>query len=170
MKLGRMSTIAAACVMAVGTLIGVVGAGTASASGDSPLCTAEANGSQYSVCAYGDGSNPVEMNLPLSTTTNWIYPNVSGTHTPIKQVGTDLCMQLDHNAGNVVIEATCNGASYQDWKNQYVSGTRSTMFFSEWNINTSPLCLSYDIDGGNILAADPCTFDTTDAWYQQFYS
>lgn len=33
-----------------------------------------------------------------------------------KQANTSLCMQLDHDADNHVIESACTGASYQEWE------------------------------------------------------
>lgn len=53
--------------------------------------------------------------------TDWLYngPNHPGQ---IQVDGQDLCMQLDHAAGNTVIMATCNGASYQKWAAFYAPG------------------------------------------------
>jgi hypothetical protein len=70
----------------------------------------------------------------------------------------DLCMQLDHAAGNTVILATCNGASYQSWEAVAASG--GVAFVSEWAANQ---CLTYNQD-----YAELDTVSCNGAWYQSF--
>jgi hypothetical protein len=157
MKLRRVSTWAAAIAIAA-TAIGVVGAGTAKANGPTPLCIYDSN-----ICGYAHGSDPVEMIPQISSTTNWYYPGLYAT-AQIRQDNTTNCMQVDHDGGNVVIEAACKVASYQEWydKGINVSGYIYYQFQSEWDPS---LCLTYDASAsGSILKVGGCGND----WYQTF--
>lgn len=73
--------------------------------------------------------------------------------------GVSICMQLDHNAGNIVIYATCNGANYQKWDG-FSAGTGREGFRSEWNTS---LCLTYN-ESKNYLDVVACDGQ----WYQAF--
>jgi hypothetical protein len=100
------SVIAAAAV-------GVAAAGPASAATQSAkpanLCVDVpiVHGLSVDGCAYAQGPNRVLIQGLSGTKgmTNWFYPT-SG-FGQIRQADTDLCMQEDAAAGNVVIEATC---------------------------------------------------------------
>jgi hypothetical protein len=73
-------------------------------------------------------------------------------------------MQLDHDAGDTVIMARCNGANYQKW--EVVIDPSSILetaeILSQWNPS---LCLTYNRDHA-WLDAIPCN----GAWYQHFVS
>jgi len=109
MKPRRTSAIAAAGVMALGALFGISSAGPAAAASYTHLCV-DRDGE--SLCAWANGSEqPVGVIYEPSTgssTTNWVYPTVDGTSGTISQADTSLCMQIDHDGGNVVREAPCS--------------------------------------------------------------
>ena len=153
MKLRQTVSLVAAGVMVVGTAI--TGAGSAAAATPEQLCIA----SEDDICATPNGSYPVLMNNYSFSFTDWLYngPNHPGQ---IQVNGQDLCMQLDHAAGNTVILATCNGASYQKWAAFYAPG--GWAFYSEWDTTQ---CLTYNRDYTEL---DTVTCDG--AWYQSFAS
>ena len=69
------------------------------------------------------------------------------------------CMQLDHEAGNTVIFAACNGASYQKWDG-FSTGSGTDGFRSVWD---STQCLTYNASQ-NYLDTVACNGH----WYQSF--
>ncbi|HLK00863.1 MAG TPA: hypothetical protein VKU39_13275 [Streptosporangiaceae bacterium] len=69
-----------------------------------------------------------------------------------------LCMQLDHNAGNIIIVAACNGASYQKWSPELLNG--NIVYRSQWDATQ---CLTYN-QSRSILDTVTCN----GAWYQNF--
>lgn len=158
MKLKRISSIVAASLMAVVTVIGLSGTAKASETQYTNLCVLD-NGNY--VCAYAQGAGNTIFMLPksqtLNNTTNWYWPDTD-TYGVIDQAQTDLCMQLDADAGYVVIEATCTSspASYQEW---YL--TASGQFISEWAPNQ---CLTY-----NASLARLDTVTCNGAWYQRWW-
>jgi hypothetical protein len=156
MKFSRTMAVMAASVIAAAT--GIVGAGAASAASPQAFCV---NGS--SVCAVGEGASSAVFMFASGSPTAWLFNNQTHPPAQIQQAGADLCLQLDHSAGNIVIEATCNRASYQTWQaapiitNAPINGIA---YVSEWDTN---LCLTYNADE-EILDAVNCD----GAWYQAF--
>lgn len=150
MKAKRAIAVAAAGTIAAA--VAVIGADTASAATPRPFCVGG-----YNACAIAEGSNPVFMPYGAIHVTSWLYNGV-GHNGQIQENGTGLCMQLNHNAGNLVIEAACNGASYQQWDPYYLNG--SIVYASEWDYSQ---CLTYNRDN-RWLDTVPCT----GAWYQNF--
>jgi hypothetical protein len=152
LKLRRTVPLVAAGVMVVGTAI--TGAGSAAAATPERLCVA----SEDDVCAAPNGAYPVLMNnYSFSNFTEWLY-NVPNHPRQIQLSGQDLCMQLDHDAGNTVILASCNGASYQKWNAFYAPG--GWAFYSQWD---GTQCLTYNRD-----YAELDTVTCNNAWYQSF--
>jgi hypothetical protein len=151
MKLRRAVPLAAAGLLAVGTAF--IGAGPAAAATPEILCIANTD-----VCAIANGQYPVLMEAsPGVMLGNWLY---NGLNHPgqIQAAYGDLCMQLDHDAGNVVIGATCNGASYQKWAAVIAPG--GWAFVSQWDTTQ---CLTYNRDH-----AELDTVTCNGAWYQSF--
>jgi hypothetical protein len=92
-------------------------------------------------------------NPPKASTTNWVYTDVNRGYGQIRQAGTQLCMQLDSAAGNVVIESGCNkSATYQEWA--FLSTAQfGWQFLSKWHPSGQPgaqLCLTYNQDQKNL--------------------
>jgi hypothetical protein len=134
MRLERTSVTAAAGVMALSALVGTSSASPAAAAAPAftHLCV-DRNGE--SLCAWANGSEqPVAVRYEPSTgtsTTNWVYPTTNGGSGQISQAHTTLCMQINHDGGDVVREAPCaDGGTPEMWKNQYVGGR--TEFLSVW--------------------------------------
>lgn len=157
----RLLAALALPLLALGLIAGgAVSAGVASAATPASstyryLCTTNAGGGN--LCAIAQGSqNYVVMDgntSPPINTTNWYYP--TGTaYTTIRQADTSLCMQLDHNASNRIIEAPCTSASYQEW-----DLTSNSEFRSEWD---KSLCLTSLALGGGALYASTCTAGALD--------
>ena len=154
MKLKRTIPLAAAGVMAVSTAF--AGAGPASAATPKILCIANAG-----VCAFANGPYPVLMESvsPGSVMLgNWLFNGLNHPGQIQASDGTDLCLQLDHDAGNTVIGAVCNGASYQKWAAVVAPG--GWAFVSEWDTTQ---CLTYNRDH-----AEMDTVTCNGAWYQSF--
>jgi hypothetical protein len=160
MKLRTIIPFAVAAVLALSTA--VIGAGTAAAATPYSLCLSAI--SKAPICALPKGSSPVEMcymynrNPDCPDFEGWLY---NGLNHPgqIQQNGTSSCMQLDHNAGNLVIEATCNGASYQKWA-AFDAGDGTWSFYSMWDTTQ---CLTYNEDHSYLD-----TVTCNGAWYQSF--
>ena len=152
MKLRRTVPLVAAGVMVVGTAI--TGAGSAAAATPERLCVA----SEDDICAEVNGYQILMQDLPYPFI-QWLYngPNHPGQ---IQLNDEDSCMQLDHDAGNTVIMATCNGASYQKWAAFYAPG--GWAFYSEWDTTQ---CLTYNRD-----YAELDTVTCNGEWYQSFTS
>lgn len=146
---------AAAVALAVSAVAaaGVIGAGTASAATPREFCV-----NNSSICAFPNGGSAVQM-YEDSQGPNplWLFNGV-GHPGQIQQNGTGLCMQLDADGGYIVIEAACNGASYQKWDPSAVNGY--VVYASEWNAN---YCLTYNAD---LSRLDVVGCD--DKWYQNF--
>jgi hypothetical protein len=157
MRVFRRLVIVAASVMAAAG-IGVVGTGTASAQSFSYLCVVDPSTGNY-VCAYGNGSSAIEMKAEEPSTTNWF---LNSDHQ-LQQANTDLCMQVDHDAENAVIEATCANATYQEWGVVYTEGGYN-IIESDWG--STALCLTYN-KSKSILDVVGC--DDAE-WYEQFYA
>jgi hypothetical protein len=161
MKLRSIIPILAAGIMALSAV--VIGAHPAAAASPSILCIGLTN--QEWTCAQPNGSSPVAMpteTQPFEPEFDWDWWLYNGlNHTgQIQESDTSLCMQLDHNAGNTVIEATCNGASYQKWTAFLAPNGYSWMFYSMWDMNQ---CLTYNASH-HYLDTVACN----GAWYQSF--
>ena len=89
--------------------------------------------------------------------TNWY----SNSDQEIQQAGTDLCMQINHNAGNIVIEATCNGQAYQRWS--FIGTDAGDIMESYYG---SSLCLTYNQSKAWV---DVVGCNETE-WYEQWYT
>lgn len=156
MKLKRISSVVAASLLAVVAVIGLSDTAKASLTSYTNLCVLD-NGSY--VCAYSQGTGNTILMLPKSSTgintTNWYWPD-TGTWNIIKEAGTNRCMQLDHAAGNTVIEATCAVATYQTW---YLS--TAGQFISAWDPSQ---CLTY-----NASQAKLDTVTCNGQWYQRWW-
>lgn len=154
MKRRRTAAAVAAGLMAAAT--GLLGAGSASAASPQDLCVSGRND-----CALIEGA---QDNIWMLSTgyASWLY-NVPGHPGQIQLDGgldgVSICMQLDHDAGNTVIYATCNGASYQKWDG-FSAGPGLEGFISEWDTS---LCLTYN-ESQNYLDAVTCDGQ----WYQAF--
>jgi hypothetical protein len=119
-------------VTILGALFAISSAGPAAAASYTHLCV---DRSGESLCAYAHGSEqPIAVIYEPATgssTTNWVYPRTSGASGTISQANTGLCMQINHNGGDVVREAPCSdGGTPEAWKNMYVNGR--TEFLSVW--------------------------------------
>lgn len=177
MKPGRTSAMAAAGVMALGTLIGVTGAGTASAASYTHLCSDDQPGlgdvtytpyENYCADSALGVDDYVLADAPSTTSlTNWTYPNTVGATGAIRQAdNVNYCIQVDASApdglgGYYVRGASCVGDSAEEWTNVYNSYYGRTVFESLYN---SGLCLAVNPSGepdviGDypVLDADPCT-------------
>jgi hypothetical protein len=157
MKLRSIIPIVTVGVVALSAA--VIGARPASAAIQGNLCIG-------TVCAFPNGAgSPVGM--AVGQNFNWNSPGWGGwlfnglDHTgQIQQATSSLCMQLDHAAGNLVIEATCNGASYQKWTAFLAPDGYDWMFYSMWDMSQ---CLTYNADHSRLD-----TVGCNGAWYQQF--
>lgn len=154
MKRKRIVAAVVAGLMAPAT--GFTGAGPAAAASPQDLCASTTN-----VCALIEGARD---NIWMISTgyASWLYnvPNHPGQIQLDGGLGgVQVCMQLDHNGGNIVIYATCNGANYQKWAG-FSAGTGLEGFKSEWDLS---LCLTYN-ESQNYLDAVPCN----GKWYQAF--
>jgi len=161
MKSGRIAVLAAATVLVTASSVGAIGVGTASAQSYTYLCIN--NPADVTYCAVADGSSAVKMETEkVGTTTNWYWP-AEGTGIPgtIEQAGPTVCMQVDADGGDIVIEAACNTEPYQEWYNLGPDPYGEMQFQSEWNPNE---CLTYDADGAE-LKVGGCGPD----WYQGFF-
>jgi hypothetical protein len=165
MKHGRIAAFAAAIALAAGSGVATVGVGTASAAtNETFFCVTDL--SSVTWCAVADGSNAIQMKQGIipGTTTNWIWqsPNV---WAPIQQAATApaKCMQVDHDAGNIVIMANCvsPAPSYQQWFNIAPTGANYVQFESGYG--SSAECLTYNASGHD-LKIGGCGAD----WYQDF--
>jgi hypothetical protein len=101
-------------------------------------------------------ASPIEIE---PENTNWYYPD-AGQIGEIKQANTNLCMQVDADAGGIILEATCTGAPYQEWFGE-PSGVE---FETQWNTTD---CLTYDQSGDN-LDIHGCSDGSDPVWYQAF--
>jgi hypothetical protein len=139
---------------------GVTGAGAASAATAYRGACVQQSSPGIEACAIAEGSQrQVQMQvLGIQATTNWYFP--ISTRGEFKQANTDLCLQVDHAAGNVVIEATCTGASYQKWDADANGG-----FKSEWDPKAN-LCLTYNEKKGSLVVGG-CS--KSPVWYQDFF-
>lgn len=152
----RRCTVAAVVAGLIAAAAGLAGAGPASAASPQDLCVVNTN-----VCALIEGA---QDNIWMLSTgyASWLYngPNHPGQIQLDGGLdGVSICMQLDHNAGNTVIYATCNGANYQKWAG-FSAGTGLEGFRSEWDTS---LCLTYN-ESQNYLDAVACD----GKWYQEF--
>ena len=137
----------------------VIGAGAASAATPQMLCVY-----QTDFCASVPGSPAIKM-IVSESPFDWLYNGPDHGPGQIQlSLPFDVCMQLDHAAGNIVIGAKCNGASYQSWQAIAIAGTfpESFEFQSQWDKSQ---CLTYN--------QDKAWLDTVAckaAWYQTFTS
>lgn len=189
MKLRRIPVMAAVGVMAVGTLIGVTGVGTAWAS--TALCVDDGSAGAY--CA---SAGPSQFGVDMSNiyASNWNYATTPYQDTyyttdsntaQIQEAGTNDCLQLDHADYNVVKLTTCSTDDADKWVNYYDPNTDRTEFISYWSEVDDAynyLCLSFDAAGTDVpganpdfIRADPCQPPTesepnggTNNWYQQW--
>jgi hypothetical protein len=143
----------AVAASAIAAATGAIGADTASAATPRGFCV-----DNIFICADPNGGNAVQMlEASQSPAPLWLFNEVDHPGQ-IQQNGTSLCMQLDADGGYIVIEATCNGASYQKWDPYLLNG--SVVYASEWDESE---CLTYNEDYAR-LDTVPCT----GAWYQNF--
>jgi hypothetical protein len=172
--------IAAVGASAIATVVLAAASASAATVSSKPvnLCVSD-NTDHVQVCAYAVASGVVKV-LPVPPTkgmTNWYYPT-SG-FTTIKQANTNRCLQVDHDAVNEVIQATCATAPYQQWK-PVVLVNGQVEFQSKWVDPAHPsvaLCLTYDNTSAKgtasqkgILKVQQCkSFSIgSAAWYQLF--
>jgi hypothetical protein len=163
-RLRSIIPLVAAAIMVLSAA--VIGARPAAAATSATLCLyypASIN-RNLDVCADPNGSSPVAMLHPPGLDVNgypsaWLYNGLNHTGQ-IQQTDTSLCMQLDHNAGNTVIEAKCNGASYQKWTAFLAPDGYDWSFYSMWDMNQ---CLTYNEDHSYLD-----TVACNGAWYQSF--
>jgi hypothetical protein len=176
MKLGRLSAMAAAGVMAIGAFAGVTGAGTASAALmiPTPLCIDSTT--VGNVCLYDPGADGIGdrafWSALQSPQVEWTYPNSNGAVGALVS-SSNTCLQINASDSNFVRYATCNGDDAEKWINYYNPDTGRTEFVSYWALYDSSdgfLCMSEDYNGGNrYVKADPCSpGGGTNYWYQQF--
>ena len=148
MKRRRIVAIVASGVLAttaLGIQIGFSSVAKASQTGAQYLCVEGA----IDECAYG--ASPVEIK---PENTNWYYP-YQGTGE-IQQADTNRCMQVDHNDGNIILEATCTGAAYQEWTIE----SNGYQFQSRYNTAD---CLTYNQNGQDLDIVACGNY-----WYQVF--
>lgn len=149
MKATRTMAVAAAGAIAAATA--VISAGPASAATPRMFCVNSGD-----VCASANGASAVQM-IAFSSGDFWLF---NGLNHPgqIQLDGSSLCMQLDHNAGNIIIVAACNGASYQKWSPGFLNG--NIVYRSQWDTTQ---CLTYN-QNHSILDTVTCN----GSWYQNF--
>lgn len=157
-RTGRTSAIAAAGLLALSAPFGISSAGPAAAASYTHLCVDRKG---ESLCAWANGSEqPVGVIYEPATgssTTNWVHPTTNGATGSISQANTSLCMQINHNGGNVVREAPCDGGTPELWTNKYVNGR--TEFLSVWadNYYGGQWCLTWEDNlNGSEAYVDPC--------------
>ncbi len=187
MKLGRFSVLAALSVLAAGSLIGLAGAGTASAASYTHLCAddqpGDGNGTSpnyLDFCAdseFGLGEYVAMLVPPVSSLTNWTYPNTAGATGAIRQAdNVNYCIQVDASAsdgsgGYLVRGASCVGDSAEQWVNVYNSYYHRTVFESLYDSN---LCLREISTGPSeqpqVLSADPCGNDNSTMPWEELWS
>ena len=76
-----------------------------------------------------------------STTTNYLFNVPPHGPSQIQQAGTSMCSPLDHAAGKIVLEAACNGASYQHWTTESNVENNYYVFVSQCDPSR---CLAYN--------------------------
>lgn len=150
-------------ILTIGAAAGVFSSGSASAASYYPLCVQNGNGAPLH-CAFAQGSGYVVAMYQFysgeTNMTNWVY-NSSGE---LQQANTNLCMQINHNAGNIVQEATCKAASYQTWTD-FANGANE--FVSNWSDDGNWMCLTYNADNADLDVID-CSTNTL-PWYEAFW-
>jgi len=176
MKLGRISALAVAGVMAVGALAGIAGAGTASAALMVPTRLCIDSTSVGNVCLYNPGSAGIGSrafwSALQSSAVEWTYPNSDGATGAIVS-SSNTCLQINASDSDFVRYATCSASDSEKWINWHNPSTGRTEFVSYWNLYDNDghfLCMSEDYNGGNrLVKADPCSpGGGTNYWYQQF--
>jgi hypothetical protein len=174
MKLGRLSAMATAGVMAVGALVGLAGAGTASAALMVPTRLCIDSTTDGNVCLYNSGTvgNTAFWSAQQSPQVEWTYPNSDGAIGAIVS-SSNTCLQINASDSDFVRYATCNGDDAEKWINRHnpITGrTELVSYWSEFDSSGSLLCMSEDYNGGNrLVKADPCIpAGGTNYWYQQF--
>lgn len=186
MKLGWFSVLTALSVMAAGSLTGFAGTGTASAASYTHLCTDDHPGdgsgtypTYLDLCAdskLGLGEYVAMLVPPVSSLTNWTYPNTAGARGAIRQAdNVNYCIQVDASAsdgsgGYLVRGASCVGDSAEQWVNVYNSYYHRTVFESLYD---SHLCLT-EISTGpaaqpQVLSADPCGDDNSTMSWEELW-
>ena len=173
MKRGRISAIAAAAAIAVGSLAGVAGAGPASAASYTHLCVDGPSG-YGTLCIDSElGTNQWVMTLPYGTAslTNWTYPT-GNSWAPIQQADkVNYCLKLDSAASNQVLGQKCDNSTAEEWINFYDGTAKRTLFESVWALENygSADCLAYDTSEGG-LELEPCQTSGTKSlyWDQQW--
>ena len=177
MKPRRLSVMIATGTMAVGALVGVAGARTASAALmiPTPLCIDSST--DGNVCLYNPGTaglrRPGILVGSAVAADRVDVPEHQWRHRRNCIEPPNTCLQLNNSDSNFVRYATCTGDNAELWNNIYNPVTGRTEFFSEWalyNGSEGYQCLSEDYNGGNrLVKADPCDpGGITNYWYQQF--
>jgi hypothetical protein len=175
MKPGRISAMAAAGAIAVGSLAGVAGAGPASAATYNHLCVNGPSGigTQCIDSELGTGQWIITLPYGTASLTNFTYPTGSA-QAPIQQAnGVNYCLQLDSAANNEVKGAKCVGDAAEEWINIYDATAKRTLFESVWAKNNyhSADCLAYSNPSGEAgLFLEPCQTSGSASlyWEQQW--
>ncbi|HXP53870.1 MAG TPA: hypothetical protein VN847_02895 [Streptosporangiaceae bacterium] len=173
MKRGRISAIAAAGAIAVGSLAGVAGAGPASAASYTHLCVDGPSGVGSQCIDSELGTNQWVITLPSGTSslTNWTYPTGDSWARIQQADNVNYCLQLDAAANNEVLGQKCNNNEPEEWINLYDATAKRTLFESVWaleNYGTAD-CLAYSASKGG-LWLEPCQTAGTKSlyWDQQW--
>lgn len=151
----------AAAALTTAAAIGVISPGRASAASWYHMCVENPAGAYY--CAYAQGSGyVVGMYQPYAgetDMTNW-YVNGNGE---IQQANTDLCMEINHDGGNVIREAPCEAVPYQQWTDWY---NGRNWFESAWVYGGANYNLTYNQDNSDL---DVIPFNPQGIpWYELF--
>lgn len=152
MRVKQKLGAAAAAALAV-SATGVVFAASASATSTTYLC---ASGSLN--CALDQGvNNQVAISIPSGSV--WVY-STSTTYW-IRLKDTNLCMQLEHNNNNIVVEKTCSGSILgQEW----IPVPKGDPGNVAWKSESNPgLCLNDDVYTGELNAAT-CNYGPNEIW------
>jgi hypothetical protein len=93
--------------------------------------------------------------------TNW-YLN---GNNEIQQANTNLCMEINHDGGNVIREAPCKAVSYQQWGEWTTGG--ANWFNSAWSPDGNQYDLVYNQNNSD-LDVIVNNFQNL-PWYQLFH-
>jgi hypothetical protein len=161
MRTSRRLALAAAVTL-IAAAIGVIDSGKASATTFYYLCNKNTSGVYH--CAYAQGSGyVVAMDQPYAGETDmtrW-YLNANGE---IEQGNTDLCMEINHDGGNVIREATCENVSYQNWEQNPIPGG-GYWFNSQWDPSGVIYDLTYNQTNEDL---DVIPNSSSYLWYETF--
>jgi len=156
----RVVAVAAALVTAGAIGVAAEGRALADETQYEWLCSYSSSAETAPVCAYAQGSGAVigMYPNPAPGMTNWYWEPFSQGYGTIRQANTQNCMQLNHAAGDIVIQATCSTSQSEEWE-----------YGNAWQIRNEAypsLCLTYN-QSRQILDAVNC--EANIPWFQQFY-